>query len=275
MKKYYLENEVGIRYELNDGVNTAFKLTDKLGYSYKIDFEQLENNFIENKKKLEQQRISGTLSILNEKKIIEFINFLQSSSELKFIQEKNDTLYYIDVISEEFKIENTYNTVNPIKISFKTKSLWYEAKEIVYTIEKETNEITWDFSWNAKFSGYDVRNLVYENKGHVPAPFLLEINSAVSHPKIQIYDNNNLLKSELNLTTLNIANNEKFIYCTKDTNLMIYKENKNVTTNLFDMLDVNKNNFFKLPVGFSKIKLSGDSDITTAKLTIYEQYLAV
>ena len=63
--------------------------------------------------------------------------------------------------------------------------------------------------------------------------------------------------------------------CTKDTDMYIYHQKTNEIINLFNSLDINKTNFFKLPLGLSQIRLSGDSDITNAKLTIYMQYIAV
>lgn len=249
IKEYFLVNENGEKYALNDKINTVFKLTSEFGFSYKYTFSQVENYFIENTKDIEQQKISGKLTILNEKNFLNFIKFIQLNKNLKFMQIKNNITYYIDVTIEQLKMSNDYNYANPIKLDFSAKSLWYEAKEVVYSISKIENEIRWDFLWNSVFTQYDSRKLIYENKGHISAPFLLEINGVVDYPKIEILDTTNNILNILNLDTLNILENEKLVYSTKDTELKIYKVLADKTEqNLNDMLDINNINFFKFPL---------------------------
>lgn len=157
---------------------------------------------------------------------------------------------------------------------FNTKSLWYEAKEVVYTIDSVTNELRWDFAWDAVFASYDNRNIIFENKGHTEAPFKLELNGEVVSPIITILEDDVEVK-KLDLTGLTIATGETFIYNTKDTEQEIVKVSENVTTNLFDFLNPNFINFYKLRKGASKIRLEADNEITSGKLTIYVQYKAV
>ena len=157
---------------------------------------------------------------------------------------------------------------------FNTKSLWYEAKEVVYTIDSVTNELRWDFQWNPVFSAYDNRNIIFENKGHTEAPFKLELNGEVVSPIITILEDDVEVK-KLDLTGLTVATGETFIYNTKDTEQEIVKVSENVTTNLFDFLNPNFINFYKLRKGASKIRLEAENEITSGKLTIYVQYKAV
>ena len=157
---------------------------------------------------------------------------------------------------------------------FNTKSLWYEAKEVVYTIDSVTNELRWDFEWNTVFASYDNRNIIFENKGHTEAPFKLELNGEVINPKITILEDE-IETKQLNLNGLIIAAGETFIYNTKDTEQEIVKIGSGGTTNLFDFLNPNFINFFKLRKGASKIRLEADNEITSGKLTIYVQYKAV
>lgn len=157
---------------------------------------------------------------------------------------------------------------------FNTKSLWYEAKEVVYTIDSVTNELRWDFQWNPIFTAYDNRNIIFDNKGHDNAPFKLELNGEVVSPIITILEDDVEIK-KLDLTGLTIENGETFIYNTKDTSQEIIKIKNNVKTNLFDFLNPNFINFFKLRKGVSTIRLEADGEITSGKLTIYVQYKAV
>ena len=157
---------------------------------------------------------------------------------------------------------------------FNCKSLWYEAKEVVYTIDSVINELRWDFNWNPIFTAYDNRNIIFDNKGHEEAPFKLELNGDVVSPIITILEDNVEVK-KLDLTGLTIVEGETFIYNTKDTEQQIIKTDGSTKTNLFSFLNPNFINFFKLRKGTSTIKLEAESEITSGKLTIYVQYKAV
>lgn len=159
-------------------------------------------------------------------------------------------------------------------MTFNAKSLWYEAKEVVYTIDSVTNELRWDFEWNPVFTAYDNRNITFDNKGHDEAPFKLELNGEVVSPAITILEDDIEVK-KLELDGLRIEAGETFIYNTKDTKQEIIKTDGTSTTNLFSFLNPNFINFFKLRKGASTIRLEADGEITSGKLTIYVQYKAV
>ena len=161
-----------------------------------------------------------------------------------------------------------------VPVKFNCKTLWYESKEVVYTIDSVTNELRWDFKWSPIFAAYDNKNIIFENKGHDTAPFKLELNGEVVNPIITILEDDAEVK-KLDLTGLTIENGETFIYNTKDTSQEIIKIKNNVKTNLFDFLNPNFINFFKLRKGVSTIRLEADGEITSGKLTIYVQYKAV
>lgn len=145
---------------------------------------------------------------------------------------------------------------------------------MVYEIDSVTNELRWDFQWNPIFTSYDNRNITFENKGHDKAPFKIELNGEVVDPIITILEEGEEV-DKLDLTGLSIAQGETFIYNTKDTEQEIIKTNGTTKTNLFDFLNPNFINFFKLRKGASTIRLEADGEITSGKLTIYIQYKAV
>lgn len=132
----------------------------------------------------------------------------------------------------------------------------------------------WDFKWNPIFAAYDNRNIIFDNKGHTEAPFKLELNGEVVDPVITILEDDIAVKT-LDLTGLTISEGEKFIYNTKDTEQQIIKIGSTGTTNLFDFLNPNFINFYKLRKGASKIRLEAENEITSGKMTIYMQYKAV
>ena len=279
IRRFLLENEKGQQFRL-DNLNEGCFLTSPsdLGYSYNINFTQVGFDFIENNKKIEQKNPKGIAYFKSYDKVKEFIDYIESSNKLKWIYiipfKDGEKTYYLDVSLKKFDKTEKSGKWLACPVEFVRKSLWYEAKEVVYTIDSVTNELRWDFEWNTVFASYDNRNIIFENKGHTEAPFKLELNGEVINPKITILEDEVEVK-KLNLNGLTIAAGETFIYNTKDTEQEIVKIGSTGTTNLFDFLNPNFINFFKLRKGVSKIRLEAENEITSGKLTIYMQYKAV
>ena len=156
-------------------------------------------------------------------------------------------------------------------------SLWYEENTIIYTIEKLTNEIRWDFRWDSRFTDYDSRNLHYINEGHVEAPIYVEMDGHLVNPKIELYVEGELYQT-VKVTT-EIAEYEKFLYDTRENQFFIGKQNTDGTrVSLFslDYIDFYNDNVIRLPKNKScEIKLTADNEVLNAKLTIYPRYKAV
>ena len=279
IRRFLLENEKGQQFRL-DNLNEGCFLTSPsdLGYSYNINFTQVGFDFIENNKKIEQKNPKGIAYFKSYDKVKEFIDYIESSNKLKWIYiipfKDGEKTYYLDVSLKKFDKTEKSGKWLACPVEFVRKSLWYEAKEVVYTIDSVTNELRWDFEWDTVFASYDNRNIIFDNKGHTEAPFKLELNGEVINPKITILEDDVEVK-KLDLTGLTIATGETFIYNTKDTEQEIVKIGSGGTTNLFDFLNPNFINFFKLRKGASKIRLEAENEITSGKLTIYMQYKAV
>ena len=97
--------------------------------------------------------------------------------------------------------------------------MWYEENTIIYTIEKLTNEIRWDFRWDSRFTDYDSRNLHYINTGHVEAPIYVEMDGHLVNPKIELYVEEELYQT-VKVTT-EIAEYEKLLYDTRENQFFI------------------------------------------------------
>lgn len=160
-----------------------------------------------------------------------------------------------------------------VPVTFNAKSLWYEPREIVYNIESVSNELRWDFVWDPVFTNYDNRNIVFENEGHVKAPILLELNGEIIDLVITIEDSEGT--HTLDFTGLTIDNGDTFVYDTRNTSQAIYITDGSTETNLFEYLNPNFINFYQLEKGVSTIQLEADAEITSGKLTIFVEYVAV
>lgn len=280
VREFYIENETGQRFSMMNIEEGCFLNSPTgLGYSYNIEYSQIGDEFIQNIRKITQGQVNGELIFKNYDNYKNFIDFVESAQDLKLVYkvpfEEGFTEYFKDIdISSVEKTEKGTDGVLRVPVVFNCKSLWYEAKEVVYTIDPVSNELRWDFRWDAMFTAYDNRNIIFDNKGHTEAPFKLELDGEVVDPIITILEDDEVVK-ELNLTGLTIAQGEKFVYNTKDTEQTIYKEANGLKTNLFAFLNPNFINFYKLRKGASTIRLEADGEITSGKLTIYVQYKAV
>lgn len=282
IRRFLLENEKGQQFRLDDLNEGCFLISPtNFGYSYETDFVRLGYNFIENNRKIQQKNPSGIACFKSYDKSKEFIDYIESSSELKWIYIVpyllGEKKYYRDVVIVKFDKTEKIGKWLACPVEFSGLSLWYEENTVIYTIEKLTNEIRWDFRWDSRFTDYDSRNLHYINTGHVEAPIYVEMDGHLVNPKIELYVEGELYQT-VKVTT-EIAEYEKFLYDTRENQFFIGKQNTDGTrVSLFslDYIDFYNDNVIRLPKNKScEIKLTADNEVLNAKLTIYPRYKAV
>ncbi len=284
VRRFLLENEKGQQFKMDNLDEGCFFVSPTdLGYSYKINFVRLQNSFIENNRELQQKNPKGTLYFKSYDKVKEFIDYIEGSNKIKFLYgvpfEAGEKIYYRDVAI--IKLDKTEKTGIWLAcpIEFASTSLWYEENTTVYTIKPVSNEIRWDFRWDSRFTDYNTRNLQHINTGHVEAPILIEFTGKVINPKIQLYVEGKLYQElKFNIT---INEYEKLLYCTKENEFYINKQNTDGTLeDLYD-LDIIKDfekidEVIRLPQNKScELRLTADNDVLNAKATIWTYYKAV
>lgn len=283
VREFKLLNEKGQSYSLMDIKNYCL-LTDPsgLGYSFQTEYEQIGYTFIESLRTIQQQPINGTLNFLSYDNYKKFVDFVANSEKLKlaykipYNQKQKEYLKDIQIQSIG-KTERNPNGVLSEPITIDCLSLWYEENTTIYTIEPQSNEIRWDFVWDSNFIDYDSQSIEYKNIGHIEAPILLEVEGLVENPVIEIYIDKKLYQR----VTMNvrIEENEKLLYCSKENEFYINKENTDGTIeSLFDLdvIDLENDNVVRIPKNCNcEIKLSADDTIQKAKLTILPQFFTV
>lgn len=280
VREFYIENELGQRFSMMDIEKGCFLNSPSgLGYGYDTQYSQIGDNFLQNIRKIKQSQISGEMIFKTYDNYKKVVDFVESSEDLKFVYKVpykegfKEFFKDIDIYDVE-KTEISTEGVLKVGIMFSCKSLWYEKNEITYNMSSSNKEIRWDFEWDSIFADYSNRSIIFDNKGHTEAPFKLELNGEVMNPVITILENDVEVK-KLDLTGLTIEAGETFIYNTKDTEQQIILKSQEETRNLFDFLNPNFINFYKLRKGVSTIRLGAENEITNGKLTIYVQYKAV
>lgn len=281
VRRFLIENEKGQQFRL-DNLNEGCFLTSpgNLGYSYSIDFVQLGFEFIENNRKIEQSNPNGIAYFRSYDKIKEFVDFIESSLKLKWLYivpfETGERTYYRDVILKKIEKTEKKGKWLACPIEFASKSLWYEQNETIFKIETYEDEMRYDYRWNSRYIDYNIRAIQFNNKGHIEAPFQVEIDGFVQNPSISIFiDDEEFASIKIPIT---IKEYEKLLYSSKTGEIYIQKQNTDGTLeNLWkqEYIDIQKQNIFKLPLGVSEIRLTADDDIANAKLVIFPQYKAV
>lgn len=282
VREFSLLNELGQEYSLMD-IERYCLLTEPsgLGITYKNNYQELGNIFIQNSSQVKQSQIGGTLNFANYKNFNSFGNFIKTSKSLKIkykIPFDNNHIEFLKdvVLSSLSKTEVQQNGFLSESIIFDCLSSWYQNKETVYTIAKLEQEIQWDFRWDARFADYSERSIVFDNDGHTEASFTLEMLGYLINPGFSITQNGEVINSlNFNMT---LQQGESLLYSSRDNDIYIKKKNTNGTfTNLFtqNYVDINNNNVFKIPQGTSTISLTADNDIYNAKLNIYKQFEVV
>lgn len=284
VREFSLLNEKNQMFSLMDIENYCL-LTEPsgLGMTYNTEYEQLQNIFITNLRKLGQGSISGTLNFKGYDNYRSFIDFVEKAESLKILYKvpykSGSREYYRDVQIQSITKSEISNETRLISesVTFECLSLWYEAKNTVYTVEAGTGEIRWDFTWDSKFVGYDTRNLEFVNDGHVDASIELEIDGDVENPVLKLYVENELYQTVT--ITNHITEHQIFKYGTRENNFYIKKQLADGTEqSLFNLDYINfaEDLVIRFPKGKScTFKMEADNEILSARLTIYVYYKAI
>ena len=283
VRRFSLMNEKGEEYSLMDIENYCLLTSPSgFGYSYSTNYERVGNTFVENLRQLQQGQITGTINCLyydNFKKLVDFIEKAKKLMLLYAIPYKSGTREYLrDInIKDLTKTEIQVNGVISETITFECLSLWYSKNVAQYTIVPQEDEIRWNYKWDSRFTSYNSRSLHIKNDGHIEAPIELSINGEVINPVIELYVEGQLIQ-EIPFT-VRIEQYEKFLYCSKDNDFYVQKQNTDATKeNLFnlDVIDFDNNNVLKIPPDKScEIRLTADDDISNAEITVYIYYKAI
>lgn len=280
---YYLKNENGEILELNDMKNSVFNLTSDLGYSRSLSYVRVGEAFIKSSDAPEQKKIEGHIvfikdAVSNEENYKKYEKFVRTSKVITFVNRRESA----DGIAE-FLIDTDFSVLGrQIKhghfiycaLTLYCTTNWYSENNTIYTIEDNTEKafgFPIDFV-NMKFSRNTENTKIIENTGYDEAPIYVLIKGPILRPKIEVIQNGNTISSIQ--IPLELKEFEEIEYSTRDNDLFLNKiEVDGTKTNLFEILDqTNINNFFKLPIGTSILKISAGTNIRYAKIIVYRQY---
>lgn len=277
MRKFYIENERNERFSLWG--NRVYMVEPAgLGIKHESSYIRIGNSFLRNKMHISQSNISGKIEFIGSdanKKFNEFYRFCSAADELYLVYDPGDGTEYIrDVdIVEVGKTERTGATL-PISVEFACKSLYYLRDNNRFTFERTDNEKRYDYAYDYQYSDYGTYETEFVNNGHAPAPFECVINGYCVNPSIRIIKDN-LTLYEVVFPVV-VEEGEYIRYSSRDGQLEATFVSKDAETNMMNLLDIEKDNFFKIPVGNSTIIFDSESESTNIiTATIYKMYEVV
>lgn len=277
MRKFYIENEINERFPLW-GNRVYMVEPSGLGIKHDVSYIRIGNSFLRDKKHVAQSKISGKIEFLEpgaNKKFNEFYAFCAAAEKLYLVYDPGDGTEYIrDIdISEVKKTERTGATL-PISIDFACKSLYYLRDNNRFVFETTDNEKRYDYIYEYTYGDYGTYEANINNNGHAEAPFECTIYGYCTNPAIRIIkDNETLYEVEFPVA---VEDGEYIRYSSRDGALEATLVSGSKETNLMNLLDISKDNFFKIPVGNSKITFSSTSASTNViTATIYKLYEVV
>lgn len=277
MRKFYIENEINERFSLW-GNRVYMVEPDGLGVKHDISYIRIGNSFLRNKMHIAQSKIGGKIEFLDpgaNQKFNAFYNFCAAASALYLVYDPGDGTEYIrDIdVGEVGKTERTGATL-PISVNFICKSLYYRKDNNRFIFEPIENEKRYEYSYDFQYGDYGTYETEVYNNGHVAAPFECRIYGYCVSPSIQIVrGNDTLYEVEFPVTVLE---GDYIRYSSRDGMLEATLVSGAQEINLMNLLDIEKDNFFKIPVGNSRIKFSSISESTNViTVTIYKMYEVV
>lgn len=276
-RKFHIENEKNERFTLWG--NRVWMINPSgLGVKHATSYMRIGNSFLKNKSEIAQSKIKGKIEFMDpgaNKKFRDFYDFCAAASSLFLVYDPGDGTEYIrDIdIAEVGKTERTGGTL-PISVDFTCKSLYYLRNNNRFVFEASSGEKRYDYAYDYAYGEYGTYEAYIDNSGHVEAPFDCVIYGYCTNPTIRIIkDNATLYEVEFPVA---VEEGEFIRYSSRDGMLEATLVSGNNETNLMNLLDISKDNFFKIPVGKSKIifdSASASTNVITA--TIYKMYEVV
>lgn len=265
MSKFYLENEYAQRIDLQDDINYCLVTdSDGLGIANNIDYSPVGDIFFMDNKSSKQSNVKLNFNFFqpnpfNKLQVVSNFMIVAKSLSLIYVPDLKEKVEYkrdIDLLS--FEKTNGVDGVLRYTGTFNCKSLFYTTNQNRFVIEKSEGEMRFDFRWPARFNDYANRSAVIDNNGHVEAPFTIEFNGYAENPVMEVYKENTVInRIKFNLI---LTEGEKLLFSTLDGNLYVFhKKATGEKLNIINLLDIQNENFFKLPLGTTTVKFTSDT----------------
>ncbi len=281
VRSFSLLDLYGREYSLNQAEKTAL-LTDPqgLGYEFSTTYIDVGDAFVRTKYKGKQAVISGTLIFGSSSPYslyTAFRDFVREAVSLRLVYQPpgSSAAYYRDV--DLVTLEKTEMEEGVLKsaVKFYCKSLFYSDTKNYFIVTAVEGEMRYDITWPATYNDYSERSVQLSNTGDVEAPFTATLQGYCENPTITLMKDGEAVKSVTFPVTL--QSDELILYSTLDDDLYVYQVDADGNkTNIMQLLDIDCDNFFKIPTGDYSIRFTSDTGAAyTTTLVMYKFYRTV
>ena len=275
IRQFSLLNEKGISYSLMDVRKGFLHEPEGLGVRYNYGYSRIGTAWVQNDIEISQEAISGNL-IFGGSPYEAAAAFINYAKKLTLVYATDAGTYYRDVDLVEFgKTEIGDGGVLHCPVVLMPRGLWYAPKNLFVQMGfGATGSLRYAYTLPNRFVNFGAGEAEIVNDGHVPAPFKFSVAGPLANPVLTLtVDGEEAAVLAISDT---IAAGYTLEYSSRDGALMCQKTDGSTITNLIGALNIDNANFFKLPVGTSKLALTADTQIGVPVLvTVYKQYKVV
>lgn len=277
--KFALRNEYNQEYSLSSSKATYMPNPSGLGYGMEGDYTRLGFGWVSGGLSDAQPKLSGEVYFQSGdafKDFSTFTKFIRTSSKLRFVYQNTQGEYLRDIDVTQIEHSGMVG-VHTIKctLTMAARSLWYLNSTTNYTISSIADDaMRYPYKFPATFRSSVNGEIDIFNDGSVEAPFTASFTGPLVNPTLELYQQGARIAK---MAIVGEADEgESIELSTVDGDLYCYRKTAVEDVNLTEGLDIKNNNFFKIPIGTSTIRLISDGDIIKPViLTVRKLYRAV
>lgn len=295
MRRFYLINEDGQQYLLQNGTTKVFLWTPAgLGFAHEREYAESDGFFFEMNHAVAQVPKTGVLLFHGKDPYSDykaFVDYITKSKTLKLAYAPRQSWYYIDIDIEsvqksELQTDGTLQCEivmmpkTPIYLPYEMNidlsgDLAESIKQYGYDAGEDDYFYTYDYVYsNTAVAG----EIEFEIPAQMDSGLEVTIYGAISAPKMLFYANGEQI-GEIDLTSISVQNDEYIRYSSIPLSAGVYLFSDGVETDITEQIGLNPDypTFFLLPPN-TTIKAVLQADVlagTSASLKVYEYFMSV
>lgn len=295
MRKFYFENQIGDRINLNNEDGIFLYEPSGLGLEYENEYGKSESGFFMRiKDEIAQNATEFTLVFPpNEycesqyepyERYRRLIDWIYSATELYFVYCPYGTYEYykkVDIETIEKSELDKYGSLRP-KVSILPLTPWYLPAPININFGGDDDEhvMRHTFTYD-EYLHYGVGTSAYAAditmKGHIPSAVKITFQGQVINPSVTLRGSVSRTVYGKCSITGEFHQDDTFILSTAEQNSYVKKiDSQGVETDLLDSIDITTNPFFRVPTSEPcEISIAGDSIYGKASMLLYVYYRGV
>lgn len=271
MRKLYLVNEVGTAYYFDYRTGTLIASIADIGFQKDNTYITYKNTYTKVDEKNPQVTLEfGLVFLAGYQGYTDFLKYVRESKELRLFYEVNHNAKYVYVAFKSItKTQLEYGTLQ-CKLVLDKLSLWQQKKNYEVTIGIVSGGKVYPYTYPYTYAFSYAGQVLIQNDGEVNAPLNIEIEGAVSNPRIEIYSGDDLVSTmQLYVSSTNC----KIQVHAEETNQYMVKIENGIETNIYQLQDFNFENFLFIPNGSFKLIFNpGVTSNSICRIEVVEGY---